>query len=60
MSVISKAESELLSTYPQIRELFEKYQNAQIELITLDNRREFINGFRIGAQIALEMVKGIE
>lgn len=60
ISDISKAELELLKAYPQARELFEKYQNAQIELITIDNRREFVNGFRIGAQIAIEMLGKIE
>ena len=60
ISDISKAESELLKAYPQARELFEKYQNAQIELITIDNRREFVNGFRIGAQMAMETMKAVE
>ena len=53
-------ETEMLNTYPQIRELFDRYQSAQIELISINNRQEFVNGFRIGGKIALEMLKPIE
>ena len=59
ISDISKAESELLKAYPKARVLFERYQNAQIDLITIDNKREFVNGFRIGAQMVMEIMKAI-
>ena len=50
------AEAELLKTYPQIKEVFDRYQSAQIELISVNNRQEFVNGFRIGAQMVMEMI----
>ena len=54
------AETELLNTYPQIRKLFDKYQSAQFELISINNRQEFVNGFRIGGQMVIEMLRPIE
>ena len=54
------AETELLNSYPQIRELFDKYQSAQIELISINNRQEFVNGFRIGGQMVMEILRPIE
>ncbi len=56
MDKLVAAESELLVSYPQIKELFDRYQSAQIELISINNRQEFVNGFRIGARIALEII----
>ena len=60
MNKLVDAETELIKDYPQVKELFQKYQDAQIELISINNRQEFLNGFRIGAQIVLEMVKPID
>ena len=60
MDSLVAAETELLNTYPQIRELFDKYQSAQIELISINNRQEFVNGFRIGGQVVMEMLRSIE
>ena len=60
MNELTSAEAELLAAYPQIRELFDKYQSAQIDLISINNRQEFVNGFRVGAQMMLEMLKKIE
>ena len=60
MDPLIAAETELLNTYPQIRELFDKYQSAQIELISINNRQEFVNGFRIGGQVVMEMLRSIE
>lgn len=54
------AESELLKAFPQIRTLFDKYQSAQIAIININNRQEFLNGFKIGAQMMLEMLKPID
>ena len=55
-----RCETELLNTYPQIRELFDRYQSAQIELISINNRQEFVNGFRIGGQMPMETLGKIE
>ena len=60
MDELVAAGSELLTSYPQIRELFNRYQSAQIEIISINNRQEFVNGFKIGAKIALEMFEPIE
>lgn len=60
MDSLVAAETELLNTYPQIRELFDKYQSAQIEFISINNRQEFVNGFRIGGQMVLEMLRPIK
>lgn len=60
MDSLVVAETELLNTYPQIKALFDKYQNAQIELVSINNRQEFVNGFRIGGQMVMEIMKAIE
>ena len=60
MDNLVTAESALIKTYPEIKELFSKYQDAQIQLSSLISRQEFVNGFRAGAQMALEMIKPIE
>ena len=60
MDTLTSVEAEMLAAYPQIRELFDKYQSAQIDLISTNNRQEFVNGFRVGAQMMLEMLKKIE
>ena len=60
MDTLVAAEKKLLNTYSQIRELFDRYQSAQIELISINNRQEFVNGFRIGGQMVMEMLGKIE
>ena len=54
MDKLVAVEAELLKDYPQAKELFQKYQDAQIGLISINNRQEFVNGFRIGIQIMVE------
>ena len=60
MDELVSIEDTLLKTYPQIYDLFRKYQDAQIQIMNLSNGQEFVRGFRVGAQIALEMVRPIE
>lgn len=60
MNELVSIEDTLLKTYPQIYDLFRKYQDAQIQIMSLSNGQEFVRGFRVGAQIALEMVRPIE
>lgn len=60
MDDLVSAEKELLNTYPQIKELFDKYQDAQIALISINNRQEFVSGFRIGAKMMIELIKDID
>ena len=54
------SENALLHTYPEIKEMFDRYQDAQIRLTSFTNRSEFVNGVRVGAQSMLDMLKKIE
>lgn len=57
MDALVAAEAELLAACPQVKEIFDRYQSAQIELISINNKQEFVNGFRIGGQMVMEMIK---
>ena len=54
-----KLEAELLKTYPDCKELLEDFQTAGGDLHSIANRIEFRKGFRIGAQLVLEIIKPI-
>ena len=54
-----KAETELKKAYPDNDEILDEYQAADIELHNLSNRNEFRKGFKVGAQLVLEMMKPI-
>ena len=54
-----KLESELLKTYPDCKELLEEFQTVNGYLHSIANRTDFRKGFRIGAQLVLEMIKPI-
>ncbi|MDE6148926.1 MAG: myb domain-containing protein [Ruminococcus sp.] len=55
-----KAEAELKKVYPDSSDILDKYQSADIELHNLSNRNEFRKGFKVGAQLVLEMIKPIK
>ena len=55
-----KLENDILNTYPEIKELLEDYQSADIDLHCISNRNEFRMGVRLGAQLVLDMIKSIE
>ena len=55
-----KLEAEILSTYPDIKELLDDYQSAESKLTRLSNRIDFRLGVKLGAQLVLEMMKPIE
>jgi len=55
-----KAEAKLKKAYPENNEIFDEYQSADIELHNLSNRNEFRKGFKVGAQLVLEMIKPIK
>ena len=55
-----KAEAELKKAYPDSEDILDEYQSADIELHNLSNRNEFRKGFKVGAQLALEMIKPIK
>ena len=54
-----KAEAGLKKAYPDSTEILDEYQSADIELHNLSNRNEFRKGFKVGAQLVLEMIKPI-
>lgn len=60
MEQLLKVETELLKAFPDCRELLDEYQQAEIDLTNLSNRYEFGKGFRLGAQLVLEMIKPIK
>ena len=60
MERLLKAETELLKAFPDCRELLDEYQSVEIDLTDLANRYEFSKGFRLGAQLVLEMLKPIK
>ncbi len=55
-----KAEAELLKTFPDCKNILNEYQSADIDLHNLSNRNEFRKGFKVGAQLVLEMIKPIK
>ena len=55
-----KAEDELKKAYPESTDILNEYQSADIELHNLSNRNEFRKGFKVGAQLVLEMIKPIK
>ena len=54
------AERALKASCADCEPLFEEYQTADIDLHNLSNRNEFRLGFRVGAQLVLEMLKSIK
>ena len=60
MERLLEAETELLKAFPDCWELLDEYQSAEIDLADLSNRYEFCKGFRLGAQLVLEMLKPIK
>ena len=60
MERLLEAETELLKAFPDCRELLDEYQSAEIDLTDLANRYEFSKGFRLGAQLVLEMLKPLK
>ena len=55
-----KAEAELKKAYPDRTDILDEYQSADIELHNISNRNEFRKGFKVGAQLVLEMIKPIK
>lgn len=60
MDRLLKAETELLKTLPDCKDILNEYQSADIDLHNLSNRNEFRNDFKVGAQLILEMIKPIK
>ena len=60
MEQLLKVETELLKAFPDCEDMLNEFQSVEIDLIELSNRYEFIVGFKVGAQIVLEMLKPIK
>ena len=60
MDRILKAESELLKAFLDCKALLDEYQSAEFDLSALSNGYEFCKGFRVGAQIILEILRPIK
>ena len=57
---LAKAEAELKKAYPDSTDILNEYQSADIDLHNISNRNEFREGFKVGAQLVLEMIKPIK
>jgi hypothetical protein len=60
MDRLLKAESKLMNVSPDNKSILDEYQSADIDLHNLSNRNEFRKGFKVGAQLVLEMLKPIK
>ena len=60
VSEYAETENKIIETCPEVKELFEHYQEIQSKINTIMQYREFRNGFRIGAQLMEEMKKPLD
>ena len=60
MDRLHKAESEMLKAFPDCKALLDEYQSAECDLSALSNGYEFCKGFRVGAQLILEILRPIK
>ena len=57
---VCKAEDALLNTYPECKELFLKYHEAESNLVHMDTRQMFVTGVRLGGKFMLEVTEKTE
>ena len=57
---VCKAEDALLNAYPECKELFLKYQEAECNFVHLDTREMFVTGVRLGGKFMLEVTEKTE
>lgn len=60
LKILSETETAILKEFPECKELFNKYQNVQLELLTESLYQRFLLGFKVGAQLMEEMKKPLE
>ncbi len=58
LSKLTELEAELLNRYPDITDLLNQFQNIQSEANSIAEYEMFATGFRSGAQLMLEMLRG--
>lgn len=54
---VEKCKAKILELHPDLKQLMEELENAQMEQTELVRFHEFSVGFRSGAQLMLEMMK---
>ncbi|MCM1277339.1 MAG: hypothetical protein NC299_18600, partial [Lachnospiraceae bacterium] len=54
---VEQVKAKILGRYPELAQLMEDYHNAQMEQTNLGAYHHFSVGFRVGAQLMLEMLK---
>lgn len=54
---VEKIKSKIIELHPDLKQLMEELTNAQMEQIELGRFHEFSVGYRVGAQLMLEMMK---
>lgn len=57
LSKLTELEAELLNRYPYITDLLNQFQNIQSEANSIAEYEMFAAGFRLGAQLMLEMLR---
>lgn len=61
MKVLSDRETELTALLNENeKEVLQRFANAQLELNSLTAKAKFLYGFKLGAQIMLEALEGID
>ena len=54
---VDKCKAKILECYPDLVQLMEEYETAQMEQTELGRFHEFSVGVRVGAQLMIEMLK---
>lgn len=54
---VSECRAKIIKQYPDLAQLMEEYETAQMEQDELGRFHEFSVGVRVGAQLMLEMMK---
>lgn len=57
---VCELEQKILDTYPDIAELLNEFQSAQFELEKMNTTQEFVDGFKVGARMIIEILNSIE
>ena len=54
------ADRELRAAFPNAEKLIDKHDRARAEVTEIISYQQFVYGFRVGAQLMLEMLKKVE
>ena len=56
----AELDKELREKFPEAEELIDKHDRARAEVTEIISYQQFVYGFRVGAQLMLEMLKKVE